>query len=171
MPPNPTFITTTRATAIPLLASETLIFKIRKSLLFLIFPILFVSAAGIVLSIVFNTISFPNQLTFFIRVGIIVAIIFVDLVIALDWLTTVYTLTSRRVQFSFGIIGQQVKTISLEQVTDATSQFGIFGRIFGYGTISIVAANINSVILFKGISAPKAKLDLINEAVIVAQSD
>lgn len=171
MPPSPTFITTTRATAVPMLASESLIFKTRRSVLFLILPIIFVSVVGVVLAIVFNQISLSDQIVLFMRLGIIVAIVFVDLVIVLDWLTTQYTLTSRRVQFSFGIIGQQVKTISLEQVTSADTQFGILARIFGYGTILIVAANINSQISFKGISDPKTKLDLINAAVIAAQSD
>jgi len=164
MPPQPMFVTSTNATAVPLLATETEIFRVRRSVLFLIVPIIVVSTIGIALFLVLNAAGLPSQLLSGVRIGLIVAIVFIDLLILLDWLTTVYLLTNRRVQFRFGIIGQQTKTIALEQITNTEVQIGIFGRLFNYGTIEIDAANINSIILFRGISAPDTRKGQIDDA-------
>lgn len=164
MPPNPMFVTTTRATAIPFSANESVIFKIRKSVLFLLVPIVLVSVVGVSLAVVINSLALPNQIATILRLGIVVAIIFVDLVMILDWLTTTYTLTNRRVQFEFGIISHQTKTITLSQITDVQDQIGILGRIFNYGNVRIEAANINSEILFRGISSPGTRKSQIDDA-------
>ncbi len=164
MPPAPSFVTTTAATPLPLLATETVLFQIRRSVLFLIVPVAIVSALGLALAFIAGRLGVPNQLFLALRIGIIIAILFIDLIIVLDWLTTVYLLTNRRVQFRFGIVGQQTKTIALEQITDAKVVIGIFGRLFNYGDVVIDAANINSQIVFHAITSPATRLEQINDA-------
>ncbi|MFA6082361.1 MAG: PH domain-containing protein [Patescibacteria group bacterium] len=166
MPPNPQVITTTRATAVPMLSSETEIFRVHKSYFFLIAPIIFVSLVGIALIIAINVLSnqIPTNLINYLRIGIIAMIVFIDALIWFDWLTTIYTLTNRRIQYRFGVIGEQTKTIALDQITDNKVVIGIFGRIFNYGDVVIDAAHINSTISFKGIGSAESRKDQIDNA-------
>ncbi len=164
MPPQPTVVTT-NATAAPLLSTETVIFRVRRSILFLLVPIIVVTIIGAILFFVVGTIT-GLTVTFIpgLRLALIVVVLFIDILIFLDWFTTIYLLTDRRVQFRFGIIGEQTKTIALNQISDARTQIGIFGRLFNYGTVVIEAANLNSQMLFTGISSPEVRLQQINDA-------
>lgn len=164
MPPDPVFVTTTRATAVPLLPSEQVIFQVRKHLLFLITPIILMTVVAGALFIVAGTLALPSQLVGGLRIGIAVVTLFIDLLIFLDWLGTTYLLTNRRVQFRFGIIGEQTKTIALGQITDTRVLIGVLGRIFNYGTVVVEAANINSEIQFRNISSAETRLEQINDA-------
>lgn len=162
MPPDSTFVTTTRATAVALLSSETVIFRVRKDILFLIIPLILMTGIGVALFLVINALHVVPILIPYVRLGVLVVTLFIDLIIFLDWLGTVYTLTNRRVQYRFGIVGEQNKTISLNQITDSRVQISILGRIFNYGSVIIEAANINSQITFRGIKAPEDRLNQIN---------
>lgn len=163
--PNPTNITvTSRATAVPLLSTETVVFKSRKSLWLMIVPLFFIIAVVVLLvfALQIQLVGFNSQLKMYLYIGIAVVTFFITTIIVLDWLSTIYTLTNRRVQWRFGIIGEQTKTIALNQITNTKLTIGIFGRIFNYGNITIEAANINSTIIFKGISSAKIKKDQID---------
>ncbi len=165
MPPANLFVTTTRASALPFLSNETVIFRLRRSLLFLILPILIVSLVGLALYLVITSQSgLPSTLANPIRFGIIGITLFIDLLIFLDWFTTTYVLTNRRVQYQFGIVGRQTKTISLEQITNSTVKISLFGRLFNFGNVVIDAANINSQIIFGSITNASTHLEQINEA-------
>lgn len=163
--PDPTNITvTSRATAVPLLSTETVIFKARKSVwpMFIsLFTVIVISVALIVvIAIQLKQFGFSRYL----EIGIAVVSGFIGLIVVLDWLTTIYTLTNRRVQWRFGIIGEQTKTITLNQVTDSRVLIGIAGRVFNYGDVIVEAAHINSTIVFKTIPSPQTKKELIDSA-------
>ncbi|GEM_PF-3152728 len=167
MPP-PILVTTTHATPIPLMGSETTIFQVRRSIVLLIIPLLFVTLIGLALYLTVSSLGgvLPASFITFLHIGIIVAVAFIDLIIFVDWLTTLYTLTNYRVQFRFGIVGQQTKTIALQQVTNTKVEIGIIGRIFGYGSVVIEAANINSTITFRGIAGADGRKQQIDDATL-----
>ena len=98
----------------------------------------------------------------YLEFGIAIVSGFILWIIVLDLLTTIYTLTNRRVQWRFGIIGEQTKTITLNQVTDSRVLIGITGRVFNFGDVIVEAAHINSTIIFKAIPAPETKKELID---------
>jgi uncharacterized membrane protein YdbT with pleckstrin-like domain len=163
----PTNITVTnRANPVPLLSTESVVFKSRKSTWLLATPLFIVVVIGVVLILVvnFQIKSSLGNLSNYLVLAIAVVTGFISLIIVLDWLTTVYTLTNRRVQWRFGIVGEQTKTITLNQITNTKVMIGIFGRALNYGDVVIEAANINSNITFKAIPNPNTKKEQIDNA-------
>jgi uncharacterized membrane protein YdbT with pleckstrin-like domain len=68
-------------------------------------------------------------------------------------LTTEIAITDRRLIGKTGFIRRQSKDTILDKVSNISFDEGFFGRIFGYGTITVVAAG--EKVSFIGISHPE----------------
>lgn len=53
------------------------------------------------------------------------------------WWVALYVLTDRRVLLVEGVIGRRVRAVPLSKVTHTDYQRSFFGRIFGYGALSL----------------------------------
>jgi len=53
-----------------------------------------------------------------------------------------------------GIIGKKYTSIWLVKIQDVTTQFGFWGRIFGFGDLMIESAGELGQVKFKGLFAP-----------------
>lgn len=149
--PSDLVYTTTKSYALPLLPNEKLIFALRKNFVFLLAPAIFATIAIGVLGFIMLSII-PSGFIMWARIVLIFVVLFVDLIIVLDWSTTVYLVTDKRIQYRFGIVGEKVLTIPVDQITDTALEISLLGRLFNYGTVRIESANLNSTILFRNIS-------------------
>ena len=57
-----------------------------------------------------------------------------------DWHNQEWLITTRRVMRAEGVLNKSVTDTSLEKINDARLEQGIFGRIFGFGTLDILTA-------------------------------
>ena len=83
------------------------------------------------------------------------ALAFAAVVIFLGWLFINYYLTNLRLIDKRGIIGRRIMSIPLERVQDVKCQFGIWGRIFGFGDLEIESAGTYGKIVFDFIPSPR----------------
>ncbi len=155
----------------PLISGEEIIFRNRPNFiisLFLMVLLILVSGALIFLIMnfgVLDVLPFISPITFIlIFVGVV---LFVDLAIFLTWLNTEYILTSKRVEWRFGIFGEKTISIVLTNIESISSKQSLVGRIFNYGDVIIEPAGISTTINFNGISSPKDKKEQIEEAASV----
>ena len=72
----------------------------------------------------------------------------------LDWWSTRYTLTTRRVIRERGVIGRQLMEIELPDIEDVAVKQDIPGRIFGYGTLLIESAGTKGQVRWIAIAEP-----------------
>ena len=82
-------------------------------------------------------------------------LIFVSLVFYLDWKFNRLYLTNYRLIRERGIIGKRYMSVRLTNIEDMTCTFGILGRIFGYGDMTIESAGTQGLMVFKGIPKPR----------------
>jgi len=54
-----------------------------------------------------------------------------------------------------GIIGKRYMSIRLKDIEDIVCSYGILGRIFGYGDLTIESAGTQGLMVFKGIPKPR----------------
>jgi len=80
---------------------------------------------------------------------------FVSLVFYLDWRFNRLYLTNIRLIRERGIIGKRFMSIRLDNIEDIVCNFGILGRILGYGDLIIESAGTQGLMVFKGIARPK----------------
>jgi len=83
------------------------------------------------------------------------ALIFTAVVIFLGWLCTNYYLTNLKLIDKRGIIGKRIMSIPLKKIQDVKCQFGIWGRIFGFGDLEIESAGTYGKIVFDFIPSPQ----------------
>lgn len=166
--PNPVVSVSSSASPMPLISGEEIIFRNRPNFIISLFlMVLLILVGGALIFILMNygaldKLPFISPMTFIlIFAG---AILFVDLAIFLTWLNTEYILTSKRVEWRFGIIGEKTISIVLTNIESISLKQSIVGRIFNYGDITIEPAGISTTINFNGISNPKDKKDQIEEA-------
>jgi len=160
--PNELVYTTTKSYALPLLNKEDVVFASRKNFIFLIVPFLIATLAIGILGFILIT-QLPDRFLTWARLVCTVLVLFVDIIIVLDWATTVYLVTNKRIQYRFGIIGERVLTIPVKEITDTSLEIGLLGRIFNYGTVRIESANLNSTILFRNIPSAEEKKNEIDD--------
>lgn len=156
------------ATSLPLLSNEQIIFRARPHFIIPFSFILAIWAVGTLflwLLIKFEIINFIPQISpLIIEIIYISAFVFVGLIIFLSWLKTEYILTSKRVEWRFGIIGQSVLSIALGHIENILLSISIIGRIFNFGNIKIEPAGLTSSIKFNGIADPQKHKEQIEEA-------
>jgi uncharacterized membrane protein YdbT with pleckstrin-like domain len=75
-------------------------------------------------------------------------------VICLDWKFNRLYLTNFRLIKEKGIIGKRYVSIRLDKVQDITCDFGILGRIFKYGSLTIESAGTEGKMVFQGVPFP-----------------
>jgi len=93
------------------------------------------------------------------------ALAFAGLVIFLGWLCTNYYLTNLRLIDERGIIGKRIMSLPLKRIQDVKCQFGIWGRIFGFGDLEIESAGTYGKITFHFIPSPRKFKEKIIEAI------
>ena len=82
-------------------------------------------------------------------------------VIYLDWHYNRLYLTNFRVIKERGIIGKKFVSVWLYKIQDLTVEFGIWGRIFRFGDLTIESAGTFGQMRFKGFSEPMKIKELI----------
>jgi len=99
------------------------------------------------------------------------ALVFTGGVIFLGWLCTNYYLTSLRLIDERGIIGKRIMSIPLKRIQDIKCQFGIWGRIFGFGDLEIESAGTYGKITFHFIPSPQKFKEKIIQAIKMIQGE
>lgn len=94
------------------------------------------------------------------------ASIFAGIVIFLEWICINYYLTNLRLIDKRGIIGKRIMSIWLGKVQDVTCEFGIWGRIFGFGDLEIESAGTYGKIVFNFVPSPRKLQEEIEKAVL-----
>lgn len=155
-------------TALDLFAGEEIIFKIRGSLLLLIFKITGLAILGGIVYWIFVKFKFAQSIglgpyAFWVNLVPWIVVGIVILAILIQWLSTTYLLTTKRVQISVSFLSAYDQSISLTHVESVKMERSIFGFFLNYGNIIIKSAAANFQIIFAGISDPKKYLNLIKE--------
>lgn len=151
----------------PAFPGETIIFRVRPSFIPTFFTLLGVAILGLILILVVNQAqSLVGPTTILIIQALIALIVgFALLVIFLNWLTTFYTLTNKRVDERFGIIGQHSDSVTLDRISDVNLKIGLIALIFGYGDIQITSDNDLVLINFRQIGQTKFRASQIEAAI------
>ena len=77
-----------------------------------------------------------------------------SLVIYLEWKFNRLCLTNLRLIKERGIIGKHFMAIGLDKIQDITCNYGILGRIFGFGNLVIESAGTYGKMDFEGMPRP-----------------
>ena len=139
---------------------EELIFRMRPSFFILLGQLLPMIIAVAGLLFIFDSVKFGG-LWVTLGVGIVAAA--VAIIIFLNWVMTVYRVTSKKVESRAGIIGVHEQSIPLREVQDIGFTRSIVGTIFNFGTVSIKAAGEQREVLFTNISSPKKIADQLED--------
>jgi uncharacterized membrane protein YdbT with pleckstrin-like domain len=92
-------------------------------------------------------------------------LLFLIVVMYLDWKFNRLYLTNFRLIKERGIIGKRFLAIRLKKIQDITCDFGILGRLFGFGQLIIESAGTEGMMVFQGIHNPgKIKREIEIEA-------
>lgn len=103
------------------------------------------------------------KLHWFAWIPMVMWIILGSVTLGLTWLVAIYEflrlkfleqgVTNKRVVMKSGIIGRKTEEMKLRSIETVEIDQGIFGRIFGFGTVKITGRGISNV-SFKGIDDP-----------------
>ena len=99
------------------------------------------------------------------------ALAFAGAVIFLGWLCINYYLTNLRLIDERGIIGKRIMSIPLKRIQDVKCQFGIWGRIFGFGDLEIESAGTYGKIIFHFIPSPQEFKEKIIQTIKMIQGE
>jgi len=139
---------------------EEIIFEIRPSVFILVAEI-----SGVVLAIIgiSSLFYFSGMATALFYIIASIVGIFAAVVAFLYWRSTVYILTTKRVENRIGVFGSREEEISLDDVQAVDVQQHIWGTIFGFGTVMIKAAGASREVDFTNISSPKVIANKIED--------
>jgi uncharacterized membrane protein YdbT with pleckstrin-like domain len=130
---------------IPLLPGEHIIFSVHPSLVPLLFLAAVILGIGVGIGYFFLTtdiiiwlgiLQYRGQLAMA-AFGIT---LFLVITFFLSWLNTIYTLTDRRVQWEFGILGEKQRSIDVSDIQAVETNQTLLGQIFNFGDIRIRSA-------------------------------
>ena len=65
----------------------------------------------------------------------------------LDWLTTQYVFTNRRIITRAGFIAKQGRDMPLAKVNNVSFEVSLFGRILNYGRLDVTSASDENLII------------------------
>jgi uncharacterized membrane protein YdbT with pleckstrin-like domain len=82
-------------------------------------------------------------------------LLFLFVVLYLDWKFNRLYLTNFRLIKERGIIGKRFLAIQLKKIQDITCEFGILGRLFGFGKLIIESAGTEGKMVFEGLLHPQ----------------
>jgi uncharacterized membrane protein YdbT with pleckstrin-like domain len=139
---------------------EAIIFRVHPHWLYVAFPEFVLVILGAIFLI------FAYALPIWVLIVFAGALIFAMLIIFLDWLSINYYLTNLRLIEERGIIGKRIMFIPLGKVQDITCEFGILGKIFGFGDLEIESAGTYGKIIFSFIPNPRRRKEEINKAIL-----
>lgn len=151
---------------------EDILFQVRQSpaLLALQLLILTLVAAGLFLIFQNSILPETGPLLFNLSLkelasfGAVLIVGFVGMVRILEYETTLYTATTKRVQHDFGILRRTSQSIPLDQVETLDAEQSLIGRIVGYGTLVIRPTSaVMDFIRFTAISDPKDRRQEIDD--------
>lgn len=153
-------------TPFPMLAGEEVIFRVRPSFAPTLFLLIGAGVLGVVLILALNqTSSIIGANIVLILQGLIAIVVgFALLVIFLNWFTTFYTLTNKRVDERYGIIGQHSSSIGVKEISDIKVKIGVVGLLFSYGDVLVTGANETASVDFRYIGQPKLRASQIEVA-------
>lgn len=140
--------------------TESDIFRVRPSILPYLALMLFSVVAGSIAAI------FIYGLFPIITYGLLVVLVFVETVVFFSWFTTIYALTTERIEYRFGIIGTKQEFIETKRVSSVEVHRGLLGKILNFGDIIIEGDNPMSIFTFKYIGDPKQRLKQIEHQTI-----
>lgn len=150
------------ASALPLAASEQVIFRIRQSGTLLTLQITGLALIALVIFLILRQID--GEIGRWLQIGAVAAPALVIIVRIIEYFTTLYTLTNRRVQTDFGIFRRTSYAIPLTQVETLDLKHSVFGRIFNYGNVVCrPTAAVKLVINFYVITNPTLRREQIEE--------
>jgi len=150
------------ASALPLAASEEIIFRIRQSGTLLTLQVIGLIAIALAIFLILRSVD--GEIGRWLQIGAISAPALVILVRLIDYFTTLYTLTNRRVQTDFGIFRRTSYAIPLTQVETLDLKRSIIGRIFNYGDVVCrPTAAVKLVISFHAITNPSLRREQVEE--------
>jgi uncharacterized membrane protein YdbT with pleckstrin-like domain len=86
------------------------------------------------------------------------------LIVFLGWFSTFYSLTNKRVDERFGIIGQHSSSINVAEISDVKVKIGVLGQILGFGDIHVTGPNVTASVDFRHISQPKLRASQVEAA-------
>jgi len=91
-------------------------------------------------------------------------LVFLMIVIFLEWICTKYYLTDLKLTEKRGVIGRRIVSIPLDKIQDVKCEFGIIGRIFGFGDLEVESAGTLGKIIFHFIPSPEKFQEKIQSA-------
>ena len=152
-------------TSLKLLPDEKLIYKTNPHLIFLIVPIIGLLFFWLVLWLgscpTLEIFSLQSLCHLFASLVILFSIA----VIYLDWHFNRLYLTNYRVIKERGIIGKRFVSVWNYKIQDVTAEYGIWGRIFGFGDLIIESAGTVGQISFRGFYKPLKIKELTEEEI------
>jgi membrane protein YdbS with pleckstrin-like domain len=85
------------------------------------------------------------------------------------WRSMVYTVTSSRIEYEYGVFSKNVQNMDLWRVDDIAFKQGLVGRIFGFGTIVVLSSDQSDPVLRIGpLANARAVYDVLKKAQAVA---
>jgi len=149
-------------TKINLLTNEYIIFKTRRHFLILLYELSLITFVLIVSALVLPEVEYKNiSLNSFLSF----VLFFAATVEFLDWWFTRFYLTNNRVIRLSGIIGRSSISIPLDKIQDISYDYGILGRILGFGDLVIESAGNFGRISFQYMPSPWRVRSRIQEAI------
>ena len=82
-------------------------------------------------------------------------LLFFLVVMYLDWKFNRLYLTNLRLIKERGIIGKRFLAIRLKKIEDITCEFGILGKLLGFGKLIIESAGTEGKMVFEGLAHPQ----------------
>lgn len=153
--------------SIYLLPDEKIIFKTNPHWLFIVIPVATIFLFWIIYLLFVCPFIGAVLLDEFVNFCILIssfASVFLIVVLYLDWKFNRFYLTNLRLIKERGIIGKHFMSIRLDNIEDIICDFGIWGRIFGFGNLIIESAGTHGEMIFKGMPKPrKIKLKIEKE--------
>jgi uncharacterized membrane protein YdbT with pleckstrin-like domain len=151
-----------------LMPGERLIAVTRNHPMVLVAPSI-VTAFGLLLSLV-GLVAGQSGIAFAI-IGIPLAVIagFAVLALLVERLTTEFSCTDRRILIKSGLLATELREMPLAKVEALLMQQGLFGKIFGYGTL-VFKGSGGTRRTCKSIEAPVDFYKRVQEQVAAAQT-
>ena len=144
--------------SIYLLPDEKIIFKTNPHWLFIVIPVIAIFLFWIVYLLFvcsfIGNVLLDELVNFCILISSLTSV-FLIVFFYLDWKFNRLYLTNLRLIKGRGIIGKRFMSIRLDNIEDIICDFGIWGRIFGFGNLIIESAGTYGKMAFNGTPKPR----------------
>ena len=136
------------------------IFRVRPSFIPILALVIGLFVTGIITAIIIFKVAFALA---YILIG---AMMFIGLIIFMSWFTTIYALTTHRLEYRFGIIGSKDDSLEIDNVSSLQLKQGFLGKLFDFGDIIAQGEGDKSEIIFKNIHFAKKRYQQIKHETI-----